>query len=209
MVSVVYITLTGNSKILSLLSPPRRSDLASLATEERHSPNPVFDPPKGETHRHRGAETRRCSPRQTCQSPVWAFLRFSGNSNSKQKIPSCLPTVVVPLFLPSSQDLSRFFLRPSNSRDGRGNPAFRSGKPHVTAASQRTAKGRRPLQQIRKYCHLWQHQITFMTFTCPNVAFNPPTLFIYRLWLIRDTRMSIRQVKVSQNSDFQLGVFVP
>lgn len=63
-VSVVYITLTGNSKLLPLLSPPRRSDLACLATEERHSPNPVFDPPRGETHRHRGAETRRCSPRQ-------------------------------------------------------------------------------------------------------------------------------------------------
>lgn len=63
-VSVVYITLTGNSKLLPLLSPPRRSDLACLATEERHSPNPVFDPPRGETHRHRGAETRLCSPRQ-------------------------------------------------------------------------------------------------------------------------------------------------
>ncbi|CAB1417021.1 unnamed protein product, partial [Pleuronectes platessa] len=36
-----------------------RSDLASSATEERHSPNPVFDPPRGETHRHRGSETRR------------------------------------------------------------------------------------------------------------------------------------------------------
>lgn len=141
-VSVVYITLTGNSKLLPLLSPPRRSDLACLATEERHSPNPVFDPPRGETHRHRGAETRLYSPRQGVSESRFNVPPSQHKFQLKAKKSLLVfPTVVVPLFLPSRQDLSRFFLRPSNSRDGRGNPAFRSGKPHVTAASQRTAEG--------------------------------------------------------------------
>lgn len=89
-VSVVYITLTGNSKILSLLSPPRRSDLASLATEERHSPNPVFDPPRGETHRHRGAETRRFHPNKRVRVPIERFPVSTQTPTQSKKIPSCL-----------------------------------------------------------------------------------------------------------------------
>lgn len=154
-VSVVYITLTGNSKILSLLSPPRRSDLASLATEERHSPNPVFDPPRG---RHTGTEEHRqggFTQINVSESRMSVFP-FQRKLQLKAKNPFLsFPPSSSLFFLPSHQDLSRFFLQPSNSRDGRGNPALRSGKPHVTAASQRTAKGRRPLREIRKYCHLW------------------------------------------------------
>jgi len=71
---------------------------------------------------------------QTDVSESWLSVpRFNANSNLKQISFLLFPTVVVPPFLPSRQDLSRFFLRPSNSRDGRGNPAVGAGKPHAAA----------------------------------------------------------------------------
>lgn len=95
-VSVLYITLTGNSKILPILSVLWCSDLAALATEQRHSPNPVFDPPRGETRRRK---TRRCSPKCESQSPVEAFVRLGASPNSNQKILSCLSRRRRPSFL--------------------------------------------------------------------------------------------------------------
>lgn len=140
-------------KILTLLSPPRRSDLARLATEERHSPNPVFFWPAegGDTPAQRRRHKTVFNPKGCVGVPLKACSSVSAQiPNLKQEIPFLsFPPSSSLLFLPSRQNLSRFFLRPSNSRDGRGNPALRSGKPHVTAASQRTTKGRQP-QHTRK-----------------------------------------------------------
>lgn len=159
-VSVVYITLTGNSKLLPLLSPPRRSDLACLATEERHSPNPVFDPPRGETHRHRGAETRLCSPRQGVSESRFNVPPSQHKFQLKAKNPfsSFPPSSSLFFFLharisvASSSGHQTAEMGAVTLHSGLGNPTLRQ-------RHNARRRGRRPLQ-IRKCCHLWYLQRT-------------------------------------------------
>lgn len=108
--------------------------------------------------------------------------RFSARIPASSKYPLSSFQPMTARFVPSRLDLSRFFLGPSNSTDGRGNPAFCSGKPHVTKASQRKAKGRRPLQGIRKCCHLWQNGGIPPKMT-PQSAQDPRRTLMERLFL--------------------------
>ena len=143
-VSVVYIALTGGKK--------RRSD-SPLRTSRLHYrgaalPELSFRYAKGNTPAH----WRKDGAGFTAAKPNLTTVRFnkaSSNALSSHCLlfPS-LDTYLTFLFvltlcrslrltLVSLQHLS-LFLRPSNSRDGRGNPALSYGKPHAAAASLRT-----------------------------------------------------------------------
>lgn len=98
-----------NWKQQNLVSPlsTRRSDSASLATEERHSPKPVFDPLRG---RHTGTEEQiqalitQIYVSESCLSVLQSQCKF----HLKSKIPSCLSHRRRPSFssfTPGSQSL--------------------------------------------------------------------------------------------------------
>lgn len=141
--SVVYIALTGK----------RRRSGSPLRTSRLHYrgaalPEPSFRYAKGNTPAH----WRKDGAGFTAAKANLATMRFNKASSNAvwshyllfPSLNSYLTFLIVltlcrslRVTLVSPQHLN-LFLRPSNSRDGRGNPALSSGKPHAVAASLRT-----------------------------------------------------------------------
>lgn len=150
--SVVYIALTGNSKDKEFpLSLRRANELhrgaplpaPSFRYAKRggtHTGTPRARFTLTHTHNNSAANNASFFPPSDVGSNQSCLLR----SLSECSLPFCtaVRSLSCSVFLSLSSPRSlRHFLRPSNGRDGRGNPALRSGKPHTLApASPRNAR---------------------------------------------------------------------